>query len=64
MNELQIETLKEIKRLLPGCHHIDLLIRTGGKDFIFEVDFLKEIILNLPTEITLHLPELKYEIHR
>jgi hypothetical protein len=47
MNELQIETLKEIKRLLPGCHHIDLLIRTGGKDFIFEIDFLKEIILNL-----------------
>lgn len=47
MNELEIETLKEMKKLIPGCHHMDLIIRTGGKDFYLEADFLKKVIYEL-----------------
>ena len=47
MNELQLNTLKKLKEYLPGASYIDIQIRTGGKTYVFEADFLKDIILNL-----------------
>lgn len=47
MNELENESLKEMQKLIPGSHHIDLVIRGGGKDYWIEADFLKPIIMKL-----------------
>jgi len=53
MNEIQKQTLNKIKSILPACTWINLEVRCGGKDYIFEVDFLKETILEFnPNETT------------
>lgn len=48
MNELEFQTLCEMKRLVKECYHIDILIRVGGENRMLEADFLKNLILALP----------------
>lgn len=48
MNELEFQTLAEMKKLIKACAHIDLLIRVGGENRLLEADFLKDLILALP----------------
>ena len=48
MNELQFQSLCEMKRMIKECSHIDLLIRVGGENRMIEADFLKDLILALP----------------
>jgi len=48
MNELEFQSLVEIKNLLKACHHVDLLIRVGGENKLVEADFLKDLILAIP----------------
>ena len=48
MNELEFQSLCEMKRLVKDCHHIDLLIRIGGENRLIGADFLKDLILALP----------------
>jgi hypothetical protein len=48
MNELEFQTLCEMKRMIKECSHIDLLVRVGGENRILEADFLKDLILALP----------------
>ena len=48
MNELEFQSLCEMKRLVKECHHIDLLIRVGGENKLIEADFIKDLLLELP----------------
>ena len=48
MNELQFQSLCEMKRMVKECSHIDLLVRVGGENKMIEADFLKDLILALP----------------
>ena len=47
LNEAQQKTLNRIKKLVKSAHYIDLKIRNNGKDYIEEVDFLRDIIQQL-----------------
>lgn len=44
LNEPQRQTLKGIRRLLPGAHFVDIKIRINGQDKWFEADFLKDLL--------------------
>ena len=48
MNELEFQTLCDMKRMIKECSHIDLLIRVGGENRMLEADFLKDLILAIP----------------
>lgn len=41
LNEPQMETLREIRRLLDGMHHADLTIRINGEDREFQADWIR-----------------------
>lgn len=55
MNELEFQTLCNMKSMIKECSHIDLLIRVGGENRMLEADFLKDLILAIP----LFTPPLK-----
>lgn len=44
MNEPQKETIKELQRILPQAHFINIKVRINGEWREYEADFLKEII--------------------
>jgi hypothetical protein len=48
MNELQHQSLIQLKSLLKECSYFDLTIRINGQTKIIEGDFLKPLILALP----------------
>ena len=47
LNEVQVESLKEIKKLAFSAHFIDIKFRDSGQDKVRQADFLREIIKQL-----------------
>ena len=44
MNNLQKETIKELQKILPQAHFINIKVRIDGEWREYEADFLKEIL--------------------
>lgn len=47
LNEPQRETLNRIKGMIPGSHWLNLIVRYEGENYLFEADFLKNLILKI-----------------
>lgn len=44
MNDLQKETIKELQKILPQSHFVNIKVRIDGEWREYEADFLKEIL--------------------
>jgi len=44
MNDLQRETIKELQKILPQSHFVNIKVRIDGEWREYEADFLKEIL--------------------
>lgn len=43
----QRDSARSLRKALQGAHHVDVAVRKGGADFVFQADWLREALNRL-----------------